>query len=214
MESNYDKQVEFSRSLFLTYDQREMIERYDLEHDGTYLYLTFVGDRYRIGRADGRVERMEPDGTSVPCRDYNVVMTLYDALCYPQGRPELAHEWCPLYALQVTMSSPSADLFNKKYEQRFTGRPEALRRACGRLGGKQPEEPAAGADVCWQFAVFPFLPVQLRFWDADEEFPAQLRFLWDRNTLKFLHFETVYYVIGHLLGKLAAEDGKETGESA
>ena len=62
--------------------------------------------------------------------------------------------------------------------------------------------------------MFPFLPVQLRFWDADEEFPAQLRFLWDRNTLKFLHFETVYYVIGHLLGKLAAEDEKETGESA
>ena len=142
MESNYDKQVEFSRSLFLKYDQREMIERYDLEHDGTYLYLTFVGDRYRIGRADGRVERVEPDGTSAPCRDYNVVMTLYDALCYPQGRPELAHEWCPLYALQATMSSPSADLFNKKYEQRFTGRPEALRKS------RRPGRMSAGSLRC------------------------------------------------------------------
>ena len=170
MASNYDKQVEFSRSLFLKYDQREMIERYDLEHDGTYLYLTFVGDRYRIGRADGRVERVEPDGTSAPCRDYNVVMTLYDALCYPQGRPELAHEWCPLYALQATMSSPSADLFNKKYEQRFTGRPEALRRGrpavCGvpvpagavaLLGRGRGVPGAASVSVGPQYAEIPAL---------------------------------------------------------
>lgn len=213
MESNYDKQVKMARDLFLKYDQEKMIERCDVEHDENYLYLDFIGDRYRISRTSGRVEclcgsagREEcPKKTAdeyVPCDNFNVVMTLYDALGYPKEKPRLAHEWCTLANLQAT-SSPSANIFNQKYADAFAGRTDRLLQVCKKIGGTQPQI-TAGADVCWQFDIFPFFPLQFRFWDRDEEFPAQIQLLWDRNALQFLHFETLYYLMGVLMNKLAA----------
>lgn len=202
MQTNYDKQVQIAQDLFLKYDQDELIKKYDLEHDTDYLYLVFLGDMCRISRKSGEIEvNDKAAGAFVPCSDYNVVMTLYDVLCYPQGTPALADEWRPLEGLQVTMSSPSADVFNQKYADAFAGNIDRLLHACQKIGGMQPRI-SAGADVCWQFEIFPFFPLQFRFWDQDDEFPAQIRLLWDRNSLKFMHFETLYYAMGHLMHKL------------
>ena len=204
MESNYAKQAEMARELFLKYEQDEMIEKFHLEHDEDYLYLLFIGDKYRILRETGAVEREDADaGQYVSCSDFNVVMTIYDVLCYSKETPELAHEWCPLHGLQITMSSPSADKFNQKYANAFAGKIDRLQEICRSLGGIQPEI-SAGADVCWQFNLFEFFPLQFRFWDEDDEFPAKIQLLWDRNSLKFMHFETLYYAMGHLMNRLLA----------
>ena len=56
--------------------------------------------------------------------------------------------------------------------------------------------------------VFDFFPVCVRFWDADEEFPASLQFLWDANALDFLYYETLWYVMDELIGLLGASAGK------
>ena len=137
------------------------------------------------------------------CLDYQAVMTICDVLCCSDALPTLAHEWCPLYSLQVTMSSPNDTTFTRKYAQRFSGRTEQLKKACQRIGGTQPQV-RAGADVCWQFDFFPFFPVQMRFWDGDEEFEPKVQLLWDRNSLKFMHFETTYYAMGYLMERLSA----------
>lgn len=200
MESNYDKTVRVAQGLFLEYDQEEMAAKYGLEHDEDYLYLTFIADRYRISRQSGAVEVLTPSGPE-SCTDYDIVMSLYDALCYPEGTPQLAYEWCQLNSLQATMSSPGTDTFTQKTANAFAGKVERLRQACQLLGGTEPAI-SAGADVYCQFDVFPFFPLQFRFWDADDEFPAQIRLLWDRNALQFMHFETLYYVMGALLNKL------------
>ena len=201
MESNYDKTVRIAQQLFVTYDQSAMIARYGLEHDENYLYLTFIGDRCRISRQSGAVEVCTDTGRFAPCGDYNIVMSLYDVLCYPTGTPELAGEWCQLHSLQVTMSSPNADIFTQKYAAAFSGKTDALWRACQKLGGTRLPI-AAGADVYCRFELFPFFPIQFRFWDADDEFPAQIRILWDRNSLQFMRFETLYYGMGAFLSKL------------
>lgn len=202
MESNYDKTVQIAQALFLGYDQIAMIEKYGLEHDENYLYLPFIGDRYRISRQNAGIEAPVETGRFASCRDYNIVMSIYDVLTYPSGTPELANAWCQLHSLQVTMSSPNADRFNQKYADAFAGRAERLRQACQRLGGTQLQI-SAGADVYCQFDIFPFFPIQFRFWDADDEFPAQIRILWDQNSLQFMRFETLYYVMGAFLSKLS-----------
>lgn len=38
----------------------------------------------------------------------------------------------------------------------------------------------------------------MQFWDEDEDFPASVRFLFDRNALLFMHYETLWYVMGAL----------------
>ena len=50
--------------------------------------------------------------------------------------------------------------------------------------------------------VFPFFPVMFQFWEGDEEFSPQVRVLWDRNTMQYLHFETTYYLQGDLMERL------------
>ena len=40
---------------------------------------------------------------------------------------------------------------------------------------------------------------------ADDEFPAQLQFLWDSGALRFVHYETIFYIMGHVLNRLEEE---------
>ena len=47
-----------------------------------------------------------------------------------------------------------------------------------------------------------FLPVVLRFRESDDEFPASLQVLVDRNILEYMHYETVMFAIGHLLERV------------
>ena len=215
---NYDKQVLMAREIFLKYDWRAMAAKFQLKIDQEYVYLPCMDQMYRISGKTGSIGKKkecwenagmvfpenetalgsaEAQGEYEECLDYNVVMTLYDVLCYSKEKPELANDWCPLNNLQVTMSSPDADTFTQKYAGHFSGKTVRLQEACRRIGGRKPQI-SAGADVCWEFDLFPFFPVQLRFWEKDEEFPPQIRLLWDKNSLKFMHFETLYYVM-HLL---------------
>lgn len=218
MESNYEKQVYMARELFKQYDRKTMIRKFELEHDEEYLYLQLLDQKYRVRLETGEVERQRADageqshqeeretqGAYEPCIDYRAVMTIYDVLCCSGEHPVRSGVWCPLHALQVTMSSPSADLSTAKCARLFAGKPEKLAEVCRRIGGVQPQL-RAGADVCWEFSVFPFFPVQLRFWDRDEEFDAKIQLLWDHNSLDFMHFETLYYVMGILMQRLEDMD--------
>ena len=214
MTGNYEKQVFLARDIFLKYDRKAITDKFQLESDEEYIYIQLLDRMYRVSAKDGAVEAAKNNMCGKKenrekenaceyelCLDYNVVMTIYDVLCYSKEKPKLAGEWCPLQNLQVTLSSPDADTFTQKYAEHFSGKSARLQEACRRIGGRKPEI-SAGADVCWEFDIFPFFPVQLRFWEKDEEFPPQIRLLWDKNSLKFMHFETLYYVMHLLLDHL------------
>ena len=90
--------------------------------------------------------------------------------------------------------------------QHFSGRIDRLRQAVARLGGTPTDGPG---DFSAVLPVLPFFPVLLRFWEADEEFPAQLQLLWDRNTCRYLRYETTFYLSGEILRRLR-ESAAET----
>lgn len=206
MSNNYDKQVLIARELFVHYEQSVMIEKFHLQADKEFLYLPLLHQISRISRTDGRIA-LRPAASEEEwqeCLDYNTVMTIYDVLCYAKQLPVLSHQWVPLSDLQVTMSSPNADIFTRKFATAFSGQTSALLNICRQIGGR-PIEILAGADFGWEFDLFPFFPIQLRFWDQDDEFPPQIRLLWDKNTLNFMHFETVYYAMHILLETLLAK---------
>ena len=62
-------------------------------------------------------------------------------------------------------------------------------------------------DAGFSFTIFRDLKVQLKFYRADEEFPASLTLLWDVNTLEFMKYETVFYVAGALLNLIRQQMG-------
>ena len=53
--SNYETMKDRMSSHFLEYDQEKMIRKFALEHDEKYLYIFFVGRKYRINRITGEI---------------------------------------------------------------------------------------------------------------------------------------------------------------
>ena len=200
--SNYDLQVDIARQIFLQYDQALLIRKFHLEVDETWLYLTYLHIPCRICRKTGRVELFEQ--TWAECRSFNSVMTIYDLLCYSKGldMPALLGQWCAVGTFVVT-GVTNTEEFTRKYARLFDGRGEELKAACKSLGGEILPS-MAGADLTCRIPVTPFFPVLLQFWAGDEEFPARVLILWDRNADKFLHFETTFYLQGDILMRLRA----------
>ena len=199
--SNYDLQVDIGRRIFMGYDQKLLIQKFSLDADPQWIYLTYLNTPCRISRTDGRIDELL-NSTWTECRDYSTVMTIYDLLCYHKGAtaPVLYHQWCTVGSFIVT-GVQDTETFTKKYAALFDGRLDALKAACKKLGGIM-EKKMAGADITCRIPATPFFPVLLQFWEGDEEFPPKLILMWDRNANSFLHFETTFYLQGDLLERL------------
>ena len=198
---NYDLQVDIAKRIFLQYDPQQMIRKFSLDADEQWLYLTYLNTPCRIHRKNGGVEAYCGNCWQ-ECREYSTVMTIYDLLCYHKGEtlPELSGAWCAVGTFVVT-GVTKTETFTKKFAKLFDHRLDELKTACEKLGGSL-QKPMAGADVTCRFWVTPFFPVLLQFWESDEEFPAKLLILWDRNTTSFMHYETTFYLQGDLLEHL------------
>lgn len=212
MASNYDRQVDIGRKYFLQYDQEKLIKKYHLQADEKYLYITYLSQEYRIDRETAAIEQKENDRFS-ECRIYTVVMTIYDMLCHNKEDliPTLTREWTPVGSFAAAGASPDANLYLQSYADAFSGHIRELISACEKIGEICPR--LAGADVTARIDVFPFFPVLFQFWEGDEEFSPQIRVLWDRNTMQYLHFETTYYLQGDMMQRLQSIMEKQVSEN-
>ena len=201
--SNYDFQVDMARDIFLAYDQQQLIRKFHLTADNTWISLDYMNTPLRIHRASARVEENR-GGLWQECRSFNTVMTVYDLLCYHKGplAPTLTGAWCTSASFILT-GVTNSEGFARKYADFFQNHTEELRHACQRLGGV-PVRSMAGADISYKLPVTSFFPVLLQFWQADDEFPPKLMVMWDTNADQFLHFETTFYLQGDLLERLKA----------
>ena len=198
---NYDLQVDIAKGIFLKYDQKYLIDKFRLEADENYIYMTYLNRPCSISRQSGSIAE-QVGNVWQECRNFSTVMTIYDLLCHHKGKtaPVLFNRWCTVGNFVVT-GVTQTEGFTRRYAKDFDGRLEMLKTACEKLGGVL-QKPLAGADLTCRFAVTPFFPVLLQFWEGDEEFPPKLTLLWDSNTMAFMHFETTFYLQGDLLGRL------------
>ena len=195
---NYAIQAEEARLRFLTYDQSAM----PVSMDGDFLFLRFCGSDYRICRSSGHLFRRVGEDWH-PADSHGEVLTVYDYLCDAKPGRAPAREAVSMAFLgghvHTNLASAPGAL-----ELAIDRAPDAFRRACEALGGTV----SPGGDICYDLDLFPDLPVQLRFWHADEDFPPSLDLLWDRNTLQFLRYETTWFAAGVLRRQLREEMGR------
>lgn len=194
-ENNYATAVVGARSLFLSHDQEKMIEAFSLEADQSYLYLRFVAAPYRIHRATGVVESRRTGSWKEAA--FNDVMSIYDMLCNPNGRPRLTGSWISVQEMNRLKSGAKTlgSGLDTAWESFYRGKADQLAAACKALGGKRETV----GDVAYTLPVFDWMSVYFQFWDGDEEFPPKICFLWDRSTPDYLHFETTFYVTDFIL---------------
>ena len=134
-------------------------------------------------------------------------MTIYDLLCDSQENCQAAGEYINLSSLSVLQSSGKKlgdGLFGDRCRV-FDHKEELFCRACEKLGGKK----AGKGDVAYELPLFDFLDCRIQFWNSDEEFDAQLQVFLDKNILRFIRYETVWYAVGHLIKRLTEEMEKQ-----
>ena len=196
--SNYEITLQEARKLFLCYKQAAMIEKFALEHDEQYLYLRLLDQYHRIDRSTGVVEWLDAENIAHEA-DFNASLSVYDVLCCSRPNCTLSGQFAPINS--VASNYHTGNLGGSVFDACdpvFSEHSDLLEKALIRLGGIKEGK----GDIAYRINVFPFLPVQIQFWEADEDFPASLQIHWDLNTLQFLRYETTYYTAGHLLHRL------------
>ena len=191
--SNYDRQMALAKELFRRWDSEAIARRFSLAHTGDALWIPFFGRLHRIDCATGDIT---VDGQPA---DFNAHLSIFDAICRENGPARPARQWATVNNLrglhhpgvgEQTMYGP--------YLPVFSGHSRPLADACRALGGR----PFPVGEVGWETDIFPFLPLVFQFWEGDEEFPPQIRLLWDANTLDFVRYETVWYIAGAFFRRL------------
>lgn len=198
-QTNYEQTRDKTEKQFLKYPQEQMIEKFQLKHDEQYLYIRFVGRRYRIDRNTGRIEWSEDGFLHGNHADFNETLSIFDVLCYSKEGCRLAGKFSRINNLKGTVYSNGLgdDIF-RPVRRFFDENAEKLGYACEQLGGVREKV----GDISYRIPVFEFLPVILQYWEPDEDFPSNMQILWDENIMDYMHYETTYYCVSQLLKRL------------
>jgi len=189
---NYQLSRDRAQSYFLTFDQNEIIRDWNLTWDEQWLYVDFLGKSYRICRKSGSIFHCR-DGSQAA---FSEVLSIFDLLCHDGRDKFISGTFAPVNSLKGSPRAGGVGTdFHSETAVRFDRDPDAFRRACENLGGVCINM----GDIGFQFPVFQDLSVILKFYHADEDFPASLTLLWDSNTLDFIFYETTFYIAGFLL---------------
>lgn len=131
--------------------------------------------------------------------DYNESMTIYDVLCYSKDSCRLSGNYCPVNMLKgiVPSAALGVSMFQKSADD-FNGKLKELESACSILG----EKINIKGDVAAKLYPFSFMPIIVQYWEADDEFPANLKFMFDENILEYMHYETIFFMTGHIVNRI------------
>lgn len=184
------------RQLFAEYDQQALARKVGAKLDGEYFYVDFLSERYRIHRLTGDISRFHGDAW-VEANSFGEVLTLMDLICdsredrHPTGNWRNMRDFGHGFHQQLLEQ-------RDPWAERFQEQPEMFAKACEALGG----EKYPLGDVAYALPVFGDLRVLIQLWFGDEEFPTQLRYLWDENALQYLKYETMFYAVPLVLKRV------------
>ena len=191
--SNYDKMLEDARLRFTGYDMSALARMPGVEDRGAQLATRFFAREVLVDKVTGQITL---DGEKA---GFSQGLSIYDWLYDRAPDAVAAGEFCPVGSLPgVFVGGSGLGIKPQRLATIIHDDPDAFRRGCEALGGRE----VPMGDIGYRLEIFPGLPMCLKFYFADEEFPPSLTFLWDKNILRFVRYETVYYIAGCLQERL------------
>lgn len=153
------------------------------------IHLDFLGRPYRISRKG--VEKGDGRPDNINSRSLLIHYLL------SEGEAELSGDFVTM--AQLTGMVPSRNqhdnFFAKKVVSVFADGPRKLAEAAGLLKGRPEECPRPG-EHHWFFQLLPKIPFKLFYYEADEEYPADIKYFFDRSAIKILEYECLAFLIG------------------
>ncbi len=195
--NNYLLQAQQAKARFLTYDQEKLIAKLKLKFDEAYLYVPLLAETYRISRKTGDMER-EKNGAWVDANTFGEVMVMLDLVCDSRDDRWLSGRWKNLNAFGLMFHQNLLENAKDPWAEAFQENAESFHRACRAMGGR----PLPNGDVAYAIELFDGLCIAVQLWFGDEEFPPNLRFLWDENALMYIKYETMHFAKGLVLKRL------------
>lgn len=192
---------------FLTYEVENLLKNPGVSSWEKGVQTTFFSLPVHLDRTTGSIVLIDGE-KEIEC-DFSPTLSILDYVCERKPSAIAANVFCPVTSLPgVFVGGSGLVMKNGALEQRIQQDPAAFQKACESLGGV-----ATGAgDMGYRLHIFPDLCMELKFYFADEDFPPQLTFLWDKNILHFVRYETVYYIAGCLCRLLKERmDGFQNG---
>jgi hypothetical protein len=169
-------------------DFQESAVRLGLEYVDGGVRAYFLKREYQI-TTDG----VEPlDGQPVNVNNRSVL--LYYVLSKGQGEPE--NSYIPFESIPRIIGGLHAQsrLMNAPLERYFGSDYVRFSEAARKLGGFE-EESQVGKHL-WRFDVLPKIPLKLVFYDADDDFPAEIQIMLDKTATQFMEFECLAFMVG------------------
>ena len=154
------------------------------ETEVPFFGTTYLVSREGVRRSDGK---RFPDATGSALIHY----ILKGSRSRPNGQfATLAELAGPLFK----HGGYSSSALEHPIIKRFQGRVPELLAAVASVGGRQGGEAGLGA-VSLIFELLPHVPLQLIFYDRDDEFPARATLLYDVNATQMIDFEVLAVLV-------------------
>ena len=171
------------------YDMAALAEKSGVEDRDAYLRTSFLAREVLIHKETAAVM---VDGRPA---DFGEGLSVYDWLCNRKPGTAASGEYCLVSSLPgVVVSGSGLSMAMPRLARAIQEKPEKFRQIMTQMGAK----PVKLGDLGYQVQIFPDWVLCLKFYFADEDFDPCLHVLWDKNSLQFVRYETLYYIAGCL----------------
>ncbi len=207
--NNYEAALLKRQKDFAAMDPRALAARFGLPCDGEYLYIRAFFREFRIRFSDGAAEWSADGFRTAHPAGFNASLVLYDLLSGGDPSATPSGEYVQIQNLSAVHNA---------YSYAGAGMYDRMGRA---LSGKEAELerflrlegciPYGKGDVSFQVPLFAGYSAVVSYWAADEDFPASLNLFFDRNMLRMIRYETVWYAAGELTSEILEGVGLRGG---
>ncbi len=189
-------QWEMIQNRFLSYDQEKMIHIFNLNHDEENMLIDFMGRSYRIDRKTGFMY----DGDRQASIDETV--SVYELLTNSEHAPFVTGQWESIASLCTNTTDTSLGRYID-YLKPFRDNTALMQKTLEEMGA----EPASKGDVSAILTVYPGVPVWFQYWAADDEFPASIQFLFDREITEHFRWSLLWNLMTMITDRMLETAG-------
>lgn len=191
-------------------DLAEALKNFDLADNAPHLGLTVVQGGGVLVDFFNRTYRVDADGARPldggPAEINHLSLIAHYAMSPGRGEPSGC--FLPLSRMTGMVEGRGnfeRSLVNSVLAKTFNGDGTALAAAAESIGGRDGGSDQSGGRP-WLFRPFPKILLKLVYYEADEEFPAEYRLLFDSLATDFMEFEALGFLMGVFVREICGGD--------
>ncbi|MDR3315014.1 MAG: DUF3786 domain-containing protein [Coriobacteriales bacterium] len=174
------------------------------------LEVTFLRRRYRVDH-QGVFEADGEPPSHINCRSVLIYYVTWGGKGEPYQRYQQLHQFSGGIFTGGGSKERGADWMLSPLTEQFNGKPELFEATMEVMGAKRCPASASGVTT-WHYLVLPKMPIEIRYYEKDDEFDCEVHILFDQTATQFTPFETLCVLHGCLVSEIV-QVGRETQKS-